>query len=268
MFFNKTALTAVIILFTSTGCVSLNSEVQQAQINTLNAELAQEQETNQKTQTELAQKDAALQASNARIKELDVLVAEAAKVKVTELEMQSKIECKSTAKATAKAKAKAKTAAVSSKKNKSKIEDKTVLGESEWVYVSAVKNNYKGRIDTGATTSSINALDIEPFERDGEKWVRFILDDDEGKEKKLLEAKIERFVKILQSTTTEENKERRFVIKLHVRIGDIEQQTEFTLTDRQHMEYPILIGRTFLQDMVIVDVSKEYIYPQYHAKTE
>lgn len=266
MFFNKTALTAVIILFTSTGCVSLNSEVQQAQINTLNAELAQEQETNQKTQTELAEKSAALQASNARIKELDVLVAEAAKVKVIQPEMQSKIECKSTAKP--KAETKAKTVALSDKKTKQKIEDKTVLGESEWVYVSAAKNNYKGRIDTGATTSSINALGIEPFERDGEKWVRFMLDDDEGKEKKLIEAKIERFVKILQSTTTEENKERRFVIKLHVRIGDIEQQTEFTLTDRQHMEYPILIGRTFLQDMVVVDVSKEYIYPQYHAKTE
>jgi len=260
MFFNKTALITAFVLFTSTGCVNLKNEAQQTQIKTLTADLVQAQETNQKTQMELAQTSEALQNSQNKIKELDALLIEAIKAKFAKSDLQSATQPKQ--------KTVTKTKAVANKKTVRKMDDKTILGQSEWVYIAALKGSYKGRIDTGATTSSISALDIEPFERDGEKWVRFNLADDDGKEKKLIESKIERVVKIVQSTGTEESKERRFVVKLHVRIGDLDQETEFTLTDRQHMEYSVLIGRTFLQDVILVDVSKEYTHPKFHTKTE
>ncbi|MFT6987065.1 MAG: hypothetical protein ACJAT7_002918 [Psychromonas sp.] len=248
MFFNKTTLITAFILFSCTGCVNLKNEAQQKQINTLTADLAQTQETNQKTQIELAETSEALQSSQNKIKELDALLIEAKKVKAPK----------------PKPKVKPTPAAVQKINH---INGKTLFGQSEWVYISAIKSSYKARIDTGAATSSISAFDIERFERDGEKWVRFNLADDEGNETKLIEAKIERIVRIVQATA-EDSTERRYVVKLHVRIGDLEQQTEFTLTDRQHMEYPVLIGRTFLQDVILVDVSKEYIHPQYHAEKE
>ncbi len=230
MFLNKTALITAVAIFVSTGCVSIDNEAQQTQITNLQGELVQAQETNQQTQTKLTTANKNLTGCQNKVDELTILLA------------------KST-----------------SAKNATKLDDKTILGQSEWVYISTTKSNYKGRIDTGAATSSINAVDIERFERDGKKWVRFNLSHEKGLDPQIVEAKIERIAKIIQSSKPGEETERP-VVKLHVRIGDVTHQTEFTLTDRTHMVYPVLIGRTFMQDVVLVDVSKEYIHPKYNAK--
>ena len=50
-----------------------------------------------------------------------------------------------------------------------------VIGEVEPVYFLPMKSPFAARIDTGATTSSLDCQDVEYFERDGEKWVAFKL---------------------------------------------------------------------------------------------
>ncbi|GAK22074.1 hypothetical protein JCM19052_2644 [Vibrio sp. JCM 19052] len=42
-----------------------------------------------------------------------------------------------------------------------------ILGAEEWVHIPAINQTFKGRVDTGATTSSISATEVVPFERDG-----------------------------------------------------------------------------------------------------
>ena len=242
MFLNKTALITTLSLFICSACVSRTvNEAQQTQITTLQAELVQIKENNQQTQSELAILNNNLTTCQNRVDELTSQLEKA------EQEYKKK-------------------AAVTTRGQMTKLNDKTILGQTEWVYVSKAKSNYRARIDTGAATSSINTSDIERFERDGKKWVRFTLSHEKGTEPQIIEAKIERIVRIAQSTNLEEETERRFVVKLHVRIGDMSQQTEFTLSDRSHMEYPVLIGRTFMRDVILVDVSKKYIYPKYKAK--
>ncbi len=242
MFLNKTALITTLSLFICTACVSRTvNEAQQTQITTLQAELVQIKENNQQTQSELTILNNNLTTCQNRVDELTSQLEKA------EQEYKKK-------------------AAATTRGKMTKLNDKTILGQTEWVYVSKAKSNYRARIDTGAATSSINASDIERFERDGKKWVRFTLSHEKGAEPQIIETKIERIVRIAQSTNLEEETERRFVVKLHVRIGDMSQQTEFTLTDRSHMEYPVLIGRTFMRDVILVDVSKKYIYPKYRAK--
>ena len=50
-----------------------------------------------------------------------------------------------------------------------------IIGEVEPIYFLPMKSPFAARIDTGATTSSLDCNDVEYFERDGEKWVSFKL---------------------------------------------------------------------------------------------
>ena len=49
------------------------------------------------------------------------------------------------------------------------------------------------------------------------------------------------------------------MVSLNVKIGDYSGASEFTLTDRSKMQYALLIGRTLIQDIAVVDVSRSHI---------
>ncbi|MCG6465470.1 ATP-dependent zinc protease [Vibrio parahaemolyticus] len=131
-----------------------------------------------------------------------------------------------------------------------------ILGSEEWVYVPAIDQTYKARVDTGATTSSISATEIVPFERDGKDWVQFKIDIN-GKTSKEFKVPVERWAKVKQSSSDEVDK--RAVVVAYIQVGDYKEKTEFTLADRDHMKFPILLGRSFFRDIAVVDVSKKYI---------
>lgn len=145
------------------------------------------------------------------------------------------------------------------------IKDKLIVGRVEKVHIYPSDLVMNARIDTGAETSSIDARDITEFERDGKNWVRFTLVDRKTNASHVIERKVVRTVKILQSSQ-EEGYEKRVVITLKISIGDKTELSEFTLTNREHMTYPVLIGRNALLDLMIVDVSKKYIAPLVQEK--
>ena len=241
MFLTKKTLLVAFTVLAVTGCSTMDNKQQQTKITNLQDSLVVSQTKFEQTQAELDSANSALKISEYKIIELTRALEKNPK------EMQDSKPVKQT-----------------KPQKVTHVDDKTILGQSEWVYVSTAKDNFKGRIDTGAATSSINAVDIERFERDGEKWVRFNLTHAKGDKSEIIEAKVVRIAKITQSSNPDENVERP-VVELHVRIGDVANLTEFTLTNRLHMEYPVLIGRTFMQDVILVDVSKEYIFPEYQA---
>lgn len=141
---------------------------------------------------------------------------------------------------------------------------KTLLGRNEWIGLPSVGTFLEARIDTGAKTSSLSARDITPFERDGEDWVRFKLglnDTDEAVSEvrdSWVEAPVMRRVKIIQAN----GEASRPVIRLLMTLGPIQQHVEFTLNDRTHLDYPVLLGRRFLLDIATVDVAKQHIHEQ------
>lgn len=131
---------------------------------------------------------------------------------------------------------------------------KAILGRVEYIWMEGKQVYLKARVDTGAKSSSLHATNIQRFERDGDKWVRFVVDLDS--QHLQMEAPLERLVKIRQVNTDE--MERRPVVKLEIKLGEIKEETEFTLTDRSDMVYPILLGRSFLQDIALVDVARKF----------
>ena len=134
--------------------------------------------------------------------------------------------------------------------------DLRIIGEVEPVTLVKSGLTLPARIDTGATTSSLDATEIKRFERDGKKWVRFTVTDRRSGEKKEMECRLSRTVKVKRHG--EESLERP-VVKVKTLMGEVELVREFSLTDRGEFTYQILIGRNFLQGEFVVDVNRKNV---------
>jgi hypothetical protein len=97
------------------------------------------------------------------------------------------------------------------------------------------------KVDTGADSSSIDARNIEPFERDDEDWVRFEVMSNDG-QNATLERRVVETVTIISSSGREE----RYVVELDVCVGDLMLPTEVNLANREGLDFRMLIGRGFL----------------------
>lgn len=132
-----------------------------------------------------------------------------------------------------------------------------VLGEVEFLTVQPGGLRLEARIDTGATTSSLHAENIVNFERDGERWVRFNAGPDSSGEMTQMELPRERRVRIkAQGDEVEE----RPVVVVEVDLDGRKRRIEVSLNDRGNYEYPLLIGRNFLRDHAVVDVSRRHLH--------
>ncbi len=131
-----------------------------------------------------------------------------------------------------------------------------IVGAVEWATVNPPGLKYEARLDTGAKTTSIHAQDIRLLEKDGKRYVRFKLIDPSSGESFELERKLQRTVLIKQSDDVPS--ERRYVVKLWLTLGKAKELIEVNLTDRSDYDYPLLIGRNFLTDTAIVDVSRHH----------
>jgi hypothetical protein len=134
-----------------------------------------------------------------------------------------------------------------------------VVGGLEDVWFPDLGLALTARIDTGAATASMDARGIEEFERDGKPWVRFTIMNPKTDTPETLERRLVRTVGIQQAGTAEAK--RRPVVKMGIVIGQIEQKAEFSLSDRSHMGYQVIIGRSILKDVMVVDVSKKNVAP-------
>ncbi|GAB3382581.1 ATP-dependent zinc protease family protein [Azotobacter armeniacus] len=116
----------------------------------------------------------------------------------------------------------------------------------------------KIKLDTGALTSSLDAKDLQRFERNGDEWVRFkveVTDKDTGK---LVDSQFERQVLRNVKVRGAGGAERRPVVKMQICIGKRLYDEQFSLKNRSKMNYPVLIGRRTLRHLGLVDVSRTF----------
>jgi hypothetical protein len=151
--------------------------------------------------------------------------------------------------------------------------DKTPLPETlgyvEWVVLEHTGLRLKARLDTGAKTSSLHAKDIEPFEKNGERWVRFSVPLGDHKDQPApdgadhenvvmtYEEPVARTVLIKRKGAPSQ---RRYVIRKGFCISGTRHETQFSLTDRGNFSYPVLLGRRFMgDDNVLVDSADSFL---------
>lgn len=137
--------------------------------------------------------------------------------------------------------------------------DKMVVGEMERVWIDPPGAGLIARVDTGAHSSSLHAEGLVEFERDGDDWVRFELILNE--EVTTLERPVTRHVRVYQQADPVGT--RRPVVAMRLRLGDVQDTFEFTLADRSHLDFQMLLGRNFLTDMALVDVGRQFVQPQF-----
>lgn len=109
---------------------------------------------------------------------------------------------------------------------------------------------YRARLDTGRALSTLHAVDVREFERDGKAWVRF----------QLLDRKQNAAVEVSRPVVRTVGG--RHVVSLKATIAGVSQFTDFVLSDRAQSSYPALIGRNFLRDQAVVDVGRRFTKPE------
>jgi len=131
------------------------------------------------------------------------------------------------------------------------IRPNNIIGAVEPFYVLPMKTAFYARVDTGATTSSIDVENLKKFERDGKKWVSFDIVNSRSKESYHFEKPVQKRVKIKRI----EQEEHRVKVLLDIKIGGQKVKTEFTLAERADFEFQGLLGRSLLSGRYIVDTS-------------
>lgn len=145
---------------------------------------------------------------------------------------------------------------------------KMLLGQYEWVHLPLQGLVFPARIDSGANTSSLHAINLQQFERDGKSWVRFETLYQPDKEQPSIQAEIEAPLVRKVNVTQASGSETRPVVVLPVQLGSLTQAVEFTLTDRGNLVFPVLLGRRFFMDIAVIDVSKTYVQGKPEAPTK
>lgn len=133
-----------------------------------------------------------------------------------------------------------------------------VIGWREWVGLPDVGiRAIKAKVDTGATSSSLHAFDIETFCRDEEDWVRFQVhphqrndEDSVPVESKILE---HRSVRSSSGKAT-----MRPVIVTNVALMGMIWPVELTLANRDRMGFRMLLGREALRRRFLVDSAQSF----------
>tara|TARA_B110000967_G_C18765570_1_gene500220 strand:- start:7 stop:591 length:585 start_codon:yes stop_codon:yes gene_type:complete len=136
-----------------------------------------------------------------------------------------------------------------------------IVGAVEWAKVEPSNLVLESRIDTGADTTSIHAEDIQLIEKDGRRYVQFVLLDPSDGARHPQELRLRRRVIIKQNNGPDD---RRYVVRMWLTLGTSRARVDVNLSDRTDFEYPLLIGRNFLTDSLIVDVSRHHSVSRKH----
>jgi len=130
-----------------------------------------------------------------------------------------------------------------------------VYGWRETVLLEGITEPLRAKLDTGALTSSVHAEEKELFERDGKKWVRFIMTDPtvEKPVRRKMEAPLVRIAQIKEPGGESVSRE---VVKLSFQIGERKMRGDFSLNNRSNMLAPVLLGRSIIKDLGWVDSSR------------
>lgn len=128
-----------------------------------------------------------------------------------------------------------------------------ILGRSDRVDLPGLGlTNIHAKIDTGAYTSSLHCSSAQVV--DGK--LEFILLDEEHPEFTGMKFVFKKFTQREVKNSFGEA-EMRFVIKTSIKVHNQTINAEFSLSDRDKLRFPVLLGRKILRHRFLIDVTEK-----------
>jgi hypothetical protein len=111
------------------------------------------------------------------------------------------------------------------------------------------------KVDTGAFTSAIHFHHAEVIQKDGKEVLHFTLLDPSHPEYNDKDFYFEAFTSREIKNSFGQSEE-RYIIETEIVLFDKTYITEFSLSDRGSLKFPILLGRKLLKRKFVVDVAR------------
>ncbi|MEZ8878728.1 ATP-dependent zinc protease [Vibrio lentus] len=128
------------------------------------------------------------------------------------------------------------------------------VGHIEVVEVNGM--TFPAKLDTGADVSSMNAVNIKRFTKDGQDMVTFTYQNNQGDKQEFTKPVID-VMRIKAKKGEKVNI--RPVVEMKVKLGDLEKEVRVNLQDRSRFEYSMILGKNFLKHGVVVSSDENYV---------
>lgn len=133
-----------------------------------------------------------------------------------------------------------------------------IIGWREYVGLPGIGiNSIKVKVDSGARSSSLHAVDLKTFDRNGVKWVRFKVHPVQRSRAEVVEVE----ANVLEYRSVKSSSgiaKMRPVIVTDIELLGTVWPVELTLASRDNMGFRMLLGREAFRGRFLVDGSKSY----------
>ncbi|MBZ8119342.1 30S ribosomal protein S6--L-glutamate ligase [Roseovarius sp. LXJ103] len=136
------------------------------------------------------------------------------------------------------------------------------FGWEEWIGLPALGvPALRAKVDTGARTSALHAFDIETFGPASKPKVRFTVHPIPGRDDLVIACSAP-IIDRRDVTSSNGEKESRFVIETALEVGGDTWPIEITLTNRGTMASRMLLGRQALKDHISIVATDRFLQPE------
>ncbi|MEM9478196.1 MAG: RimK/LysX family protein [Verrucomicrobiota bacterium] len=138
------------------------------------------------------------------------------------------------------------------------MKDEPPIGWREWIALPDLGvEHLKVKIDTGARSSALHVENLQVETRDGIEWATFSVRPARADEDSPIPCEAE-IIEYRTVTDSGGHKQQRPFIKTLARLGDVEWEILVSLTTRENMLFPMLLGRTAMAGVFQIDPSLSY----------
>lgn len=133
------------------------------------------------------------------------------------------------------------------------------FGWREWIGLPELGlPTIKAKVDTGARTSTLHAFKLRTFSEHGIRRVEFKIHPKQRDSETVITC-VADIIDERVISDSGGHKEQRLVIVTPLTIGPYSWPIEMTLTARDSMMFRMLLGRTAIEGIAVVDPSKSYV---------